>query len=431
MTNRATKRLQDILIEVSARKGAYIATLINLKISSSTALRLVEQMPLPIIESVNVLGIDDWAIRKGTTYGTILVDNETQRVIGVLKGRDGSLLKDWLKDHPEVKVVTRDRASSFSKAVIDVLPDCVQVADRFHLYKNMSDCAYEVIKSEYKNLSNSLCQQDKPQEYKTEVQICTTDTENMGTKSHYGNRFDKVKEMLTEGYSIRNIARLLNMSRNSIRKYINMEKYPSKSITGRNNYIQYQQHIINEITKGSTIKKTFETLSQQGFGGSLSSFYVYMKRTSSIKIQDYKPVKLLKYRMLSPRKIATFLKYADLAEIPDRQERQTMIELLKNSKILSQLRRQMLQFKQILVNRDITLLDDWIKETLNLGMPQLRTFIRGLKMDFEAVKNAILLKWSNGQVEGHVNRLKSIKRQMYGRAGFELLRKKVMLSKVG
>ncbi len=178
--------MQDILIEVSARKGAYIATLINLKISSSTALRLVEQMPLPIIESVNVLGIDDWAIRKGTTYGTILVDNETQRVIGVLKGRDGSLLKDWLKDHPEVKVVTRDRASSFSKAVIDVLPDCVQVADRFHLYKNMSDCAYEVIKSEYKNLSNSLCQQDEPQEYKTEVQICTTNvgTSGMTTKNN-------------------------------------------------------------------------------------------------------------------------------------------------------------------------------------------------------------------------------------------------------
>ncbi len=108
-----------------------------------------------------------------------------------------------------------------------------------------------------------------------------------------------------------------------------------------------------------------------------------------------------------------------------------MIELLNKSKLLSQLRNQILGFKKLFIDKDLSLLNDWMQETYAIGKSQLRTFVRGLKIDMEAVKNAIISKWSNGQVEGQVNRLKSIKRQMYGRAGFELLRKKVVLSSAG
>lgn len=431
MTKRAIRRLQDILIEVSAQKGAYIASQINLKISSSTALRLVEQMPLPIIGNVNVLGIDDWAIRKGFTYGTILVDNETQRVIDVLQGRDGILLKEWLKAHPEVKAVTRDRASSFSKAVMDVLPDSIQIADRFHLYKNLSDCAYEVIKSEYRNLSNSLSEQVSIQECNDDNSLIRECAENKRNKSHFESRFNKVRKMIVDGYSLRTIAKLLKMSRNSVRRYARMDTYIGKNIPIKNNYIQYQHHIKTEFSKGTSIKETFEIIKKLGFNGSLSSFYDYIKSHSTINIQDNKPVTIIEYRMISPRKISMYLRYKDLSEIKNSLEQKTMIELLKKNKVLSQLRNQILAFKQMVINKDISLLHDWMNETFNLGKSQLRTFVRGLLIDLEAVKNAILLKWSNGQVEGHVNRLKSIKRQMYGRAGFELLRKKVVLSKVG
>ena len=85
----------------------------------------------------------------------------------------------------------------------------------------------------------------------------------------------------------------------------------------------------------------------------------------------------------------------------------------------------------MLLGNDDTLLEDWIEKTLIIGRSQLKTFVRGLRSDIDAVRNAIITNWSNGQVEGQVNRLKSIKRQMYGRAGFELLRRKVVLSTVG
>lgn len=431
MTNRAIKRLQDILIEVSAQKGAYIANKVNLKISSSTALRLVDQMPMPLSEKVNVLGIDDWAIRKGSTYGTILVDNETKRVIDILQGRDGNSLKEWLKNHSEIKVVTRDRASSFSKAVTDVLPNTVQIADRFHLYKNLSDCAYEVIRSEYRNLSNLLSEEVTSQECRADIPLFSLSAENKRVNNHFESRFNKVKKMKEDGYSLRNIAKLLKMSRNSVRRYASMDRYLGKNIPVKNNYTQYQHLIISKISNGASIKETFEFLKKLGFNGSLSSFYGFIKGHSSINIQDYKPIPINKYRMISPRKISIYIRFSDLTEINDSLERKTMIELLNKSKLLSQLRNQILGFKKLFIDKDLSLLNDWMQETYDIGKSQLRTFVRGLKIDLDAVKNAIISKWSNGQVEGQVNRLKSIKRQMYGRAGFELLRKKVVLSSAG
>ena len=146
MTNRTRQRLQSIFLEVSARKGAYIAGLISLPVSPSTALRLVDSLPIPLIDKVSVLGIDDWAYRKGLSYGTLLVNIETRKAIDLLEGRDGVALKKWLKQHPEVETVTRDRASSYSSAVSAILPNAEQVADRFHLLANLSDSVYEVIR---------------------------------------------------------------------------------------------------------------------------------------------------------------------------------------------------------------------------------------------------------------------------------------------
>lgn len=354
----------------------------------------------------------------------------TKRVIDILQGRDGNLLKEWLKNHPEIKVVTRDRASSFSKSVSDVLPETIQIADRFHLYKNLSDCAYEVIKSEYRNLSNSLSQ-EVINECRTGNPLLSLSAENSRKNNYFEARFDKVKKMIENGYSFHDIAKLLKMSRNSVRRYASMETYIGKSIPVKNNYIQYQNYIIDKVSNGTSIKETFDFIKKLGFNGSLSSFYEYIKGQSSISIRDYKPIPVIKYRMISPRKISMYIGFSDLNEIHDSIERKTMVELLNRSKLLFQLRNQILEFKKLFIDKNLSLLNDWMQETYNIGKSQLRTFVRGLRIDIEAVKNAIISNWSNGQVEGQVNRLKSIKRQMYGRAGFELLRKKVVLSSAG
>jgi transposase len=87
----------------------------------------------------DMIGGDDWAYKKGSTYGTIIVDGRTHKPIDLLDGRDGKGLKEWLKKNQQVKIVTRDRASAYASAISEVLPEAMQIADRFHLHQNLLD----------------------------------------------------------------------------------------------------------------------------------------------------------------------------------------------------------------------------------------------------------------------------------------------------
>jgi len=436
MTNRTRQRLQNIFLEVSARKGAYIAGLISLPVSPSTALRFVDSLPIPLIDKVKVLGIDDWAYRKGLSYGTLLVNIETRQAIDLLEGRDGVALKRWLKQHPEVETVTRDRASSYSSAVSAILPNAEQVADRFHLLTNLSDSVYEVIRHEYRDLSNSLLEDSPPQ-----VAIAPDISDEEPTKGpgkekgemndYFKARFDKVKEMLKDGVSVKSIAKSLLISRNTVRRYSKMDILLNKGIHVRNNYNEYQEIIEREFSEGKNITTIFDSITKAGFKGGRTSFYEQFKDHPMRTNPEIKTLPVVKQRLMSPRKIARYLRFADLSKIENNFEREIMISLFRKNTILEKLQLQILSFKDLLLGNDDSLLEDWMNKTWAIGKFQLQTFVRGLRSDIKAVRNAIKTNWSNGQVEGQVNRLKSIKRQMYGRASFELLRRKVILSKAG
>ena len=137
-------------------------TLFSLSGIPSTALRLVDNLRILLIYKVSVLEIDDLANRKGLSYGTLLVNIETRQAIDLLEGRDGVSLKKWLKQHPEVETVSRDRAGFYSRAVSAILPNAEHVADRFHLLANLSDSVYEVILHEYNDLSNLFLEELPP-----------------------------------------------------------------------------------------------------------------------------------------------------------------------------------------------------------------------------------------------------------------------------
>jgi len=157
MTYRAKSRVLNILKETSARKGSWISKTILTPVSPSTALRFIHAIPLSnVSEDIVHLGIDDWALRKGVSYGTILINMDSGRVIDILPERNGVSLKIWLKLHPNIKIVCRDRASAYAKAVSEIIPKAEQVADRFHLVKNLSDAVYETIRDEYTTIVSSI-----------------------------------------------------------------------------------------------------------------------------------------------------------------------------------------------------------------------------------------------------------------------------------
>lgn len=436
-TNRTRKRLQKIFIEVSANKGAYISELISLPVSASTGLRLVDSIPIPETDKISILGIDDWAYRKGLSYGTILVNIETRTVIDILPGRDGISLKKWLKHHPEIITVTRDRASTYSCAVSEMLPNAIQVTDRFHLLKNLSDCVYDIIKLEYRSLANSLIEgsssvETMPPDFKNEEPNKVLLKEKGERNDYSKSQFEKVKKLQEENYGYRTIAKVLKISRNTVRRYAKLDTLPKKSIYIRNNYSEYLDIIEKELIQSKSIKGIFEIISKAGFKGSMTAFYEYFKDHPLRKnITINTPTIPAKHQMISPRKISRYLRFEELSKIKDSFERKIMISLLSKNTLLEKLRKLSFSFRDMLLGDDDTILEDWFKMAIDLGKSQLKTFVNGLKSDIDAVRNAIITNWSNGQVEGQVNRLKSIKRQMYGKASFNHLRRKVILSKAG
>lgn len=255
-------------------------------------------------------------------------------------------------------------------------------------------------------------------------------TKKAETNQYSKDRFEKVKSLLKEGLPMQLIAESLQMSRVTVSKYSKMDVPPKRSFHPFYNYSEYQDIIDKGFSEGKAITSIFTKMAEAGFKGSRDGFYKQY-REYPMRTNPGKKTLSPKHQLISARKILRFLRLDDLSKIKNTTDRDVMIALLGKNKILEKLRHLMLSFKDLILGRDDSLLEDWIKRTVELGKTQLKTFVNGLMRDIPAVRNAINTSWSNGQVEGQVNRRKSIKRQMYGRAGLELLRRKVILGMVG
>jgi len=446
-TNRPNEQLTQMSLEISAQKSSWFSKLIRIPVSTSTCLRLVNHRVIPIDQEIKHIGIDDWAYRKGISYGTILLDMDQDKVIDLLPGCDGKALKSFLKLHPEIESVCRDRSGTYSAVVNEMIPLAIQVADRFHLVKNLSESVYQVVKSEYTNVVKSL----KSPPLKSDPKGTTRQTpgespEKAATKQKQSKKkgvpndfrqelFNQVKRLIDQGVGFKTISRHLPISRNTVRKYAGLDVLPNKAIPCKNDYVSYLSTIEQELSKGNILKSIYQIIVAQGFQGSRTAFYEQfrdhpLRDISQSRTLPSGPVTRTACG-LSPRRISVYLSFDDLEEIKNKKEHELMTRLLKKSSLLKKLRKQVLSFRKILKAGTPAQLDQWMEEVLKMKRKVLTTFVSGLKRDIKAVWNAITTNWSSGKVEGNVNRLKNIKRQMYGRAGFELLRRKVVLANTG
>ena len=441
--SRKTQRLDNKMISIGfatgGNGGAKLCQVLGMSTSPSTLLRLLHGTPSVNFETPRILGIDDWAFRKGHNYGTILIDLEKRIPIDLLPDREVETVKAWLEAHPGIEIISRDRASCYSQAAEQGAPSAIQVADRWHLLKNLGDALRRMLNTHNKEIrlaakeiaqKNRDLKKESDKRQKTEAEE-VKDKENklhadIEKKTRYELNFEEVKRLQEAGHSIRSIHRQTGVHRQTIKRYLKYDKYPEKETINSkpSSALPFEAYLRQRWGEGQRgHMQLWREVKEKGYTGSPSSIYRFVSKYPKDATMEKLPTPL-SIKVWSARKVSMLLSRPfETLEADQQTFLRVFYKHCPAANLASQLAR---KFKEMTDNLKRKKLDSWIKNTKESNIPALKNFARGLLQDYNAVKAAISLEWSNGQVEGQVNRLKNIKRQMYGKGSLELLKKRVL-----
>lgn len=423
-SDRLREKLLKIALMVGGNPGQRLCYTLNIITSSSTLIRLIHGQDVPAPAIAHAVGIDDWAFKKGINYGTAIVDLEQHRIVDLLPDREALTIENWFKARPEVAVVTRDRFSRYAAGVTNGAPDAIQVADRWHLLKNMGDALHKLLERKRQQIIALQIQDDAqvPENDQVEPSDHQKQEQNLSPRHLL---LQQVTKMYAEGKGLKTIARTLGISRNTARKYIHLHEPPQKKgikTTNLTSFSEYLQTRMQENAEVETIQ-LFQEIKAMGYNGGRSILYSYLKKYSKQRNRT----RLMKLPAVSWRTAKVKVLLCKKDELLQEKDLELVRDICEKSAEIDRARQLANKFREIMDNKHGHLLTHWISEVEQSCVQEMKGFARGLLSDYEAVVNALTLPWSNGQVEGQINKLKTIKRQMYGRAGFELLRKRVIL----
>jgi transposase len=404
-TMRLTAQVSAIVRELAGRASARVLPALGIVMSRHTALRALLGIPLPPTVTPRVLGVDDFSLRRSRTYATVVIDAETRRRIDVLPDRRSDTLAAWLRGHPGVEIVCRDGAAGYADAVHQALPDAVQVGDRWHIWHNFAEAARKEV------AVHSGCWAGASRVRKLDGGTTTTLA-----------RWHQVHDLLGAGVGLLECARRLNLALNTVKRYARVEapermrRAPQYRPTLVDPYREYLRKRRAE-DPAVPVLQLFREIRERGYAGSQNLLYRYITQG---RVEDDRPD-------ISPRGLARLLLTRPDTLRPDQQE--LLAKTTSACPEMSQLASLIRVFAQLLVpsggNGDR--LEEWINTAEQANLPHVHSFIRGLRLDHDAVRAALTCEYHNGGTEGVNTKTKLIKRQMYGRAGFHLLRHRILL----
>ena len=448
-------------LEVGAESGARIAARHHMPTSPDTLLRLMRQAPLPTAPTPRVLGVDDWAIRKGQTYGTILVDLERRQPVDLLPDRLADTLVQWLQDHPGVEVISRDRAEAFADGATRGAPQAIQVADRFHLLLNLRETLQRLFDRHQASLqaaSAEPCESpcDPPPAVPSSVLSAITpsvapdapgrssaEQQRDERRTRRVARFEEVRQLHAQGTSVRAIARELQLGRRTVQRFLVADQFPERAYRRKQPSIldPFVPYLTQQIAAGyDNGSQLWRDLHSQGYLGSraLVARWVVQHRHLGPPPED-RPVQPPRRgrvpgrtpvapRPSQHRRSARQAAWLCMRRPPElRPTEQAFLERLCAICPEAATAYQLGQtFLQLVRDRQPAGFAAWMRDMEASGIPELCRFATGLHRDRAAVLAALTLSYSNGQTEGQITRLKLIKRSGYGRAKFDLLRQRVL-----
>ena len=427
-TNRLASQQQQVAFALGGNAGSHLLSILGMHVSHDTLIRLIHNVPEPEIHTPRVLGVDDWAKSKGQSYGTILVNLELGKAIDLLPDRTSESLANWLKVHPGVEIISRDRGSEYIKGATDGAPDAIQVADRWHVMKNLRDTLERLLETKracLKAVANQSESSSQEKQLNTPQNLTIKDKESQLRQEKRLERYKAVKELHERGLYINEIAHRLNMDRKTVKKYVLADEFPTYLVrqSRRSKLDRYMSYMTQRWESGChNGVKIWREICKLGYNGSkrIVSEWATNMRKSSKSSSHSNPSNV----PLSARK-ASWLLVKQESELTE-DDKQSLERIKQSDDKVAEAYALGQRFTQMIRERHSESLIPWLDDVARSGIDILRQFGKSIKQDFAAVMNALSLPWSNGQVEGQVNRLKLIKRQMYGRANFDLLRKRVI-----
>jgi len=435
---------------------------------------------------VTKICIDDFALKKLHTYGTVMIDIESRRIIDMIPSRDAEEVKAWLEAFPNITVVSRDGSNTYRNAISEALPGAVQVSDRFHLLKNLVDYSKEYLKKElcanvkiaaahtmktevlpplskadgnrkltrkekYERLKSliglgygktAICR-ELSIDFRTYERFASADSDELekqltrkSVKRHEENLLRKqalieeVRELKIHGFSNLEISRRTGLDHRTVGRYISPKFNPvnahygvKKSNGTLSPFVNEINHMLSKGLKGTVIESVIR---EKGYRGSPSNIRYYIADWKNNRKHDYDNSRpdAAAFETIERKNLYKLL-YHPLSKVKEITEAQFEAVAAKYP-AFERIHNIVWEFKEILTGKNENALMPWISKAGTLNIAEINSFIAGIKHDIGAVTNAVALPYSNGMAEGNINKIKVIKRIMYGRCGFELLKSKIL-----
>jgi len=467
-TNQLRVVLQQVGLALGGRAGARLSEKLAMPISGKTLLHLVCQMPLPLRDPPRVVGIDDWAWRRGHRYGTILCDLERHQLIELLPDRSAETVAAWLRGQRQIEIITRDRGGLYADGASRGAPGAIQVADRWHLVDNLVDALERFLLHKRSLLKETAAGIDPiatgcmaqspgaciptdemyPGRRKRPVPRAWHERAEEESQRRHAARlacYERIHAFASAGADKADIARMVGVSRQTVYRYLMLSSPPERRQPKRFGTVldPWKPYLLRRWGEGChNGMRLWREIREQGFAYSCTNvarFVAQVRREETacpqprgehvdVMTSGTELFPSAGTRALAPdwsaRRVASLMVYRPetLSEVQERY----LVALRKAEKAIGEAYRLAQDFLVMVRERTGDQLDTWIAAAQGSDVAELRRYAGGLRADHAAVQAGLTLEWSNGQVEGHVHRLKLLKRQMYGRAGFDLLRRRVL-----
>jgi len=432
---RRSSGLQAALVAIglalAGRAGSRLAIRLGMRASRSTLLRLIRALPDPPVGQVTVLGVDEFALRRGHHYGTVLVDlADRNRPVDVFLGREAGDFADWLRAHPGVQVICRDRAGGYADGARDGAPDAVQVADRWHLWDNLCRHVERLVAAHHTCLPEPTAPAtDEPATGDPPDPAVLLQWPATTRVANTRQRYQQVHELREQGLSMRTIARRMDVNFKTVRRYLRASSVDVLVAGGvRVSLLDpFKPYLNDRLAEGvRNATRLLAEITGQGYTGGYNTLNRYLR---PLRRLDEAALAELPARPALPavRQVTGWITGLPSNLDPDAAERLQAIR--SRCPEMDAVVQHVAGFARMIkdLSGDENTLTKWIG-AVDADLPALRSFTAGLRRDLNAVVAGLTLEYNSGAVEGTVNRVKQLKAAMYGRAKPDLLRKLILLA---